>query len=57
MLKARAEVDGHRNSIQQLNSHRQYAQTLYNIGKISEVDILKIEVQISVEEKALQNRK
>lgn len=54
VLKARAEVDAHRNSIQQLNSHRQYAQNLYDIGKASEVDILKIEVQISVEKKALR---
>ncbi|MCA1758254.1 MAG: TolC family protein, partial [Bacteroidales bacterium] len=54
VLKARAEVDTYRNSIQQLNSQRQYAQNLYNIGKVSGVDILKIEVQISMEEKALR---
>ncbi|MFW5830899.1 MAG: TolC family protein [Prolixibacteraceae bacterium] len=54
VLKARAEVDAHRNSIQQLNAHRQYAQNLHDIGKVSGVDILKIEVQISVAEKALR---
>lgn len=54
VLKAQSEVEAHLNSIQQLKSHLQYAQNLYDIGKVSEVDILKAEVQISVEEKALR---
>ena len=53
-LKAESEVSVHFNAIQQLKSHLQYAENLYKIGKVSGVDVLKINVQISVEEKALQ---
>ena len=53
-LKAGSEIEVHRNTIEQLRSHLQYAENLYKIGKVSNVDLLKINVQISVEEKALQ---
>jgi len=53
-LKAESEVSVHFNAIHQLKSHLQYAENLYKIGKVSGVDVLKINVQISVEEKALQ---
>lgn len=54
ILKAESEVSVHKNSIDQLKSHLQYAENLYQIGKVSGVDLLKINLQISVEEKALQ---
>lgn len=53
-LKSESEVSVHLNAIQRLKSHLQYAENLYQIGKVSGVDVLKINVQISVEEKALQ---
>lgn len=53
-LKAKSEIEVHQNSLNQLHSHLQYAENLYKIGKVSGVDVLKINVQISVEEKALQ---
>lgn len=54
ILKSKAEIDVHRNTLEQLRSHLQYADNLYKIGKVSNVDVLKINVQISVEEKALR---
>jgi outer membrane protein len=56
-LKAGSEIAVHNNAIEQLRSHLQYAENLYKIGKVSNVDVLKINVQISVEEKALQKAK
>lgn len=56
-LKSKAEITAHQNTLQQLESHLQYANNLYEIGKVSRVDILKINVQISVEEKNLQKAK
>ena len=53
-LKAGLEIAAHQNAIEQLRSHLQYAENLYKIGKVSYVDVLKINLQISVEEKALQ---
>ena len=53
-LKAQSEISTHKNALQQLKSHLQYAENLYSIGKVSYVDVLKINVQISVEEKTLQ---
>ncbi|MGM0667983.1 MAG: TolC family protein, partial [Bacteroidota bacterium] len=53
-LKAGSEVGAHRNSLDQLNSELRYAENLYSIGKVSGVDVLKIKVQISLEEKNLQ---
>jgi outer membrane protein TolC len=56
-LKAGSEIAVHNNALEQLRSHLQYAENLYKIGKVSNVDVLKINVQISVEEKALQKAK
>ncbi len=56
-LKAKSEIAARQNTLQQLESHLQYANNLYEIGKVSRVDILKINVQISVEEKNLQKAK
>lgn len=53
-LKARAEIAVYQNSLQQLESHLKYSRRLYDIGKVSSVDVLKIKVQISEAEKALQ---
>ena len=53
-FKARSEISVLQNSIDQLLSHLQYAENLFNIGKVSGVDVLKIKVQISTVEKALQ---
>lgn len=54
ILKAEWEVEAHNNSLEQLKSQLQYAENLYRRGKVSKVDILKINVQISVVEKNLQ---
>ncbi|MBN2818786.1 MAG: TolC family protein [Bacteroidales bacterium] len=53
-LIAETEIQVHKNSLEQLNEHLQYADNLYKIGKVSGVDVLKINVQISMEEKYLQ---
>jgi len=53
-LKAQSEIAAHQNSLQQLKSALQYTENLYKIGKVSSLDVLKIKVQISVEEKNLQ---
>lgn len=53
LLKAKAEVEVHKNALNQLKSHLQYVNNLYSIGKVSGVDVLKVNVQISVEEKNL----
>jgi outer membrane protein len=53
-IKAETEISVHKNTLEQLKSHLQYAENLYEIGKVSGVDVLKINVQISVAEKNLQ---
>jgi outer membrane protein len=53
-IKSETEISVHRNTLEQLKSHLQYAKNLYEIGKVSGVDVLKINVQISVAEKNLQ---
>lgn len=50
--KADAEVKVHLNTLERLRSHLQYSEALYNIGKVSAVDLLKINVQIAQEKKA-----
>ncbi|MDZ7634398.1 MAG: TolC family protein [Bacteroidales bacterium] len=52
-LKASAEVKVHHNTLGRLGSDLEYAEALYKIGKVSGVDVLKINVQIALEEKAL----
>jgi len=54
ILKAEREVEAQINSLEQLKSQLQYAETLHKRGKVSKVDILKIKVQMSVLEKNLQ---
>ena len=56
-FKAESEIAAHQNSLKQLNEHLQFVENLYKIGKVSGVDVLKIQVQISVEEKAMQKAK
>lgn len=53
-LKAKAEIAVYQNALQQLESHLKYSKNLFDIGKVSSVDVLKIKVQISEEKKALQ---
>lgn len=53
-LSSELEIQVHQNSLEQLKAHLKYSQNLYDIGKVSSIDILKINVQISVEEKNLQ---
>ncbi|MDZ7778002.1 MAG: TolC family protein [Bacteroidales bacterium] len=53
-LKAKAEIAVYQNALQQLESHLKYSENLFDIGKVSSVDVLKIKVQISEEKKALQ---
>ena len=52
--KAKAEIAVYQNALQQLESHLKYSKNLFDIGKVSSVDVLKIKVQISEEKKALQ---
>jgi len=56
-LKAKAEIAVYQNALQQLEEHLKYSQNLFNIGKISSVDVLKIKVQIAEEKKELQKSK
>lgn len=57
VLCAESEIQIHESSLQQLQEHLKYSEQLYNIGKVSSVDILKIKVQISVQENKLQQSK
>lgn len=52
-LKAGSEIETHINSLKQLHEQLKYSENLYQIGKVSTVDVLKINVQIAQEEKNL----
>ncbi|HDR89156.1 MAG TPA: hypothetical protein ENN63_05930 [Bacteroidetes bacterium] len=54
VLKVRSEAEIHRNTLSQLHSQLQFAEHRFEIGKASSLDLLKIRVQIFVEEKNLQ---
>ncbi|NCA80080.1 MAG: TolC family protein, partial [Sphingobacteriia bacterium] len=54
VLMAIYEIDVLQNSIQQIESQLQYTRNLFQIGKVSNMDVLKTEVQLSVENKKLQ---
>lgn len=54
VLNARAEITARESAVTQLNEHLKYTEKLYKIGKVSSVDVLKIKVQITLEEKKLQ---
>lgn len=55
ILKAQKNISVYQNSIQRLNNHLINTQELYKINKATNLDILKIKVQISEEEKLLHN--
>lgn len=53
-LKSESKILVHQISLDQLKSQLQYSDNLYKIGKVSGVDVLKIQLQIAEEEKAMQ---
>jgi len=53
-LKIESEIAALQNAAKQLKSHLQYATNLYKIGRVSNIDVLKINLQIAVEEKNLK---
>lgn len=53
-LTALSEIKIYESALQQLNEQLNYSENLYKIGKTSAVDILKIKVEIAVQEKKLQ---
>lgn len=55
VLMAFYQIDVLQNSIQQIESQLRYTRNLYQIGKVSNIDVLKTEVQLSVENKKLQS--
>lgn len=55
LLKLKAQTEVYRNSIVQLQSQLKFTDNLYRIGKASQVDLLRIKIKISTEEKQLQN--
>lgn len=57
LLKAEKLILIHQNTLEQLNSHLQNAQALYNVGKASSLDLLKIKVQIAAEKKEIDAAK
>lgn len=56
-LKAQKKVEVIQNTIEQLNNQLQIADNLYKIGKVSNIDLLKIKVNISVNTKELATAK
>lgn len=50
-LSSEMEIQVHQNTLEQLEAQLRYSQNLFDIGKVSNIDLLKIKVQISVEEK------
>mgnify|MGYP005842465951 CR=1 FL=1 len=55
ILKAQKNISVYKNSIQRLNNHLINTQELYKINKATNLDILKVKVQITEEEKLLHN--
>lgn len=55
ILKAQKSISVYQNSIQRLNNHLINTQELYKINKATNLDMLKIKVQIAEEEKLLHN--
>jgi outer membrane protein TolC len=55
--KAKKIITINENALEILNSHLQNAQALYNVGKASNVDILKIKVQIAAAKKEIDAAK
>ncbi len=54
LLKIKAQTKVYRNSISRLKSQLKFTDNLYHIGKASQVDLLRIKVELSTEEKQLQ---
>lgn len=54
LLKVKTQSEIYRNSISQLQSQLKFTNNLYNIGKASEVNLLRVKVKISTEEDKLQ---
>ncbi|WP_166961840.1 TolC family protein [Yeosuana marina] len=52
--KIESEIAALQNASKQLKSHLQYANNLYKIGRVSNIDVLKINLQIAVVEKDLK---
>lgn len=52
-LKSLKKIEVLNNTLSQLKSHLEIARNLYNIGKVSQIDLLKIQVEIRVTEKEL----
>jgi outer membrane protein len=51
ILKAQTEVRAYQNNIEQLKAQLKFAENLMKIGKVSNIDLLKINLQLSVSEK------
>lgn len=56
-LKAHKKVEVLQNTLDQLDSQYQIANNLYKIGKVSQVDLLKIKVNISVNQRDMETAK
>lgn len=54
VMMAAYQIEVLQNSIRQIESQKQHTRNLYQIGKVSNIDVLKTEVQLSVEQKKLQ---
>lgn len=57
LQKADQTITIHENALEQLKNHLLNVQALYNIGKASNVDVLKIKVQIAAGKKAIADAK
>lgn len=55
IMKVQKNISAYQNSIQRLNNHLINTQELYKINKATNLDILKVKVQITEEEKLLHN--
>lgn len=56
-LSSEMEIQVHQNTLERLEDQLRFSQNLFDIGKISNIDLLKIKVQISVAEKNLEKAK
>ncbi len=54
LLKIKSQTEIYRNSISQLQSQLRFTDNLYQIGKASVVDLLRVKVKVSTEEEKLQ---
>ncbi len=54
-IKSQARLEVLQSSLQQLEAHQRYAENLYNIGKVSRMDVLRVALSIAKERKSLQS--